>query len=114
MARKKTGSSAATLGRWSFLIGVVLSVLFGLFSAGSWLSWLLVVLGLVIGLLNIDEKEVGAFLTAGTVLVLMGYLGGQTLESVAYLSTILNNLLTLFVPATIVVAVKSVMALAKD
>ena len=51
---------------------------------------------------------------AGTVLALMGYLGGQNLSSVMYLSTIFNNLLALFVPATIVVALKSVFALAKD
>ncbi len=111
---KKRKSGMGALGRWSFLVGVLLAVIFGLFTAGSWLAWLLVVLGLVVGLLNIDEKEVGAFLTAGTVLVLMGYFGGQTLSSVAYLSAIFNNLLTLFVPATIVVAVKSVMALAKN
>ena len=113
MAKKAKGGTAR-LGRWSFLAGVLLAVVFSFFTAGTWLPWLLVVLGLVVGLLNIDEKEVGAFLTAGTVLVLMGYLGGQTLESVAYLSGMLSNLLTLFVPATIVVAVKSVLTLAKD
>ncbi|MSR85866.1 hypothetical protein EXS74_00555 [Candidatus Woesearchaeota archaeon] len=104
----------AMLGRWAFLIGVVLAVIFGFFSAGTWLAWLLVVLGLVVGLVNISDKEVGAFLTAGTVLVLMGYFGGQTLSSVMYLSNIFTNILTLFVPATIVVAVKSVLALARD
>ncbi|HIH15353.1 MAG TPA: hypothetical protein HA360_00035 [Nanoarchaeota archaeon] len=102
------------LGRWAFLIGVVLAVIFGFISAGTWLSWLLVVIGLVVGLVNISDKEVGAFLTAGTVMVLMGYFGGQTLSSVVYLSTIFNNILTLFVPATIVVAVKSVLSLARN
>ena len=104
----------AMLGRWAFLIGVVLAVIFGFFTAGTWLAWVLVVLGLVVGLINISDKEVSAFLTAGTVLVLMGYFGGQTLSSVMYLSSIFTNILTLFVPATIVVAVKSVLALARD
>ena len=108
------GEAKAMLGRWAFLIGVVLAVIFGLISAGTWLSWLLVVIGLVVGLVNISDKEVGAFLTAGTVMVLMGYFGGQTLSSVVYLSTIFNNILTLFVPATIVVAVKSVLSLARN
>ena len=108
------GDGKAMLGRWAFLIGVVLAVIFGFFSAGTWLSWVLVVLGLVVGLVNIGDKEVGAFLTAGTVMVLMGYFGGQTLSSVLYLSSIFTNILTLFVPATIVVAVKSVLALARD
>ncbi|MBS3154741.1 hypothetical protein J4424_05540 [Candidatus Woesearchaeota archaeon] len=108
------GEAKAMLGRWAFLIGVVLAVIFGFISAGTWLSWLLVVIGLVVGLVNISDKEVGAFLTAGTVMVLMGYFGGQTLSSVVYLSTIFNNILTLFVPATIVVAVKSVLSLARN
>jgi len=108
------GEAKAMVGRWAFLIGVVLAVIFGFFTAGAWLSWLLVVIGLVVGLVNISDKEVGQFLTAGTVMVLMGYFGGQTLSSVAYLSSIFTNILTLFVPATIVVAVKSVLSLARD
>ncbi len=108
------GEAKAMLGRWAFLIGVILAIVFGFLTTGTWLAWVLVVIGLVVGLVNINEKEVSAFLTAGTVLVLMGYFGGQTLTNVAYLSTIFNNILTLFVPATIVVAVKSVLVLAKD
>ncbi|MDP3728880.1 MAG: hypothetical protein Q8R18_05525 [bacterium] len=91
-----------------------MAVVFGFISAGAWLAWLLVVIGLVVGLVNISDKEIGAFLTAGTVMVLMGYFGGQTLSSVVYLSAIFNNILTLFVPATIVVAVKSVLSLARN
>ena len=108
------GEAKAMLGRWAFLIGVVLAVIFGFITAGTWLSWTLVVIGLIVGLVNINDKEVGAFLTAGTVMVLMGYFGGQTLSSVVYLSSIFNNILTLFVPATIVVAVKSVLSLARN
>lgn len=108
------GEAKAMFGRWAFLIGVVLAVVFGFISAGAWLAWLLVVIGLVVGLVNISDKEIGAFLTAGTVMVLMGYFGGQTLSSVVYLSAIFNNILTLFVPATIVVAVKSVLSLARN
>jgi len=108
------GDGKAMLGRWAFLIGVVLAIVFGLFAAGTWLPWVLVILGLIVGLLNINEKEVSHFLTAGTVLVLMGYFGGQTLSAVAYLGPIFSNLLTLFVPATIVVAVKSVLSMARD
>ena len=108
------GDAKAMVGKWAFLIGVVLAVLFGFFTTGTWLSWVLVLIGLIVGLVNISAKEVNQFLTAGTVMVLMGYFGGQTLASVIYLSAIFNNILTLFVPATIIVAVKSVLALARD
>lgn len=110
----KVGSGKAVVGRWAFLIGVVLSVLFGIISGWSWLPVLLVVLGLIVGFLNIGDREINQFLTAGTVLVLMGYFGGQTLSSITYLQAIFNNLLTLFVPATVIVAVKSVFALARE
>jgi hypothetical protein len=104
----------AVVGRWAFLIGVVLSVLFGIISGWSWLPILLIILGLIVGFLNIRNSEINVFLTAGTVLVLMGYFGGQTLASISYLQAIFNNLLTLFVPATVIVAVKSVFALARE
>jgi hypothetical protein len=113
--RKRSGSSgAAMLGKWAFLIGVLLAVIFAFVTATSWLAWLLVVLGLIVGLLNIDAGETSAFLLAGTVLALMGFLGGQSLSSVLYLGAIFDNLLALFVPATVIVALKSVFALAKD
>ena len=111
---KVVSSGKAMLGRWAFLIGVVLSVVFGLFTGWSWLPVLLVVLGLIVGFLNIEGREVNQFLMAGTVLVLMGYMGGQTLTNISYLANIFNNLLTLFVPATVVVAVKSVFLLARE
>lgn len=106
------------IGRAAFLVGVLLALIFGFLSGGSWLAGFLVLIGIIVGFLNISEKEVGAFLTAGTVLVLMGYFGGQTLTTVAYvgafLQNVFSNIVLLFVPATIVVAVKSVYALAKD
>ena len=102
---------AKTLGGWAFLIGVLLAIIFGFVAAGAWLAWTLVVLGIIIGLLNIAEKEVKPFLFAGTILVIVAALGGGVFES--WLKTILDNMLFLFVPATIVVALKSVMTIAK-
>jgi len=90
---------------------VILAVIFGFVAAGEWLAWTLVVLGIIIGLLNIAEKEVKPFLFAGTVLVIVAALGGGVFEN--WLKTILDNMLFLFVPATIVVALRSVMVLAK-
>jgi hypothetical protein len=115
MAKKrKSNNSMGMLGRWAFLIGVLLAIVFAFVAAGSWLAWTLVLLGLVIGLLNIDARETSGFLMAGTVLALMGFLGGQTLAAVPYLGPIFDNLLALFVPATVVVALKHVFSLARD
>ena len=115
------GEMKTMVGRWAFLVGLILALIFGFIPAGSWLPGVLVVIGLIVGYLNIQEKEIGHFLTAGTVLVLMGFLGAQALQTLAdlpYIGSVLiqmlNNIVVLFVPATIVVAVKSVLALAKD
>ena len=105
---------AFAMGSWAFLIWVILAVLFGFIPQASWVPWVLVLLGLIVGLLNITDKEVTPFLTAGIVLIIASSLGGNVLGSVGVLGTVLENMLTLFVPATIIVALKSVFALAKS
>jgi hypothetical protein len=102
------------IGSWAFLIGVILAIVLGAFSAvGEFVTVLLVVLGLVIGFLNITEKETTPFLTAGAVLVIVSALGAEVLGTIGVLNRILVALLTLFVPATIIVALRSVFKLAK-
>jgi len=102
------------IGAWAFLIGVILAIIVGLIGLTSnvWII-ILVILGLVIGLLNIGGAELKDFMIAGTVLVIVSALGGQTLLGVKYIGSMLQALAVLFVPATIVVALKSVFALAK-
>lgn len=111
--------NAALVGSWSFLVGIVLAVLLGLGLGGSYaptMIWIVFLLGIVVGLLNITHDEVSAFLTSGTILVLVSFLGVQAgiFEGVAaMISNILTGILTLFVPATIIVALKSVFVLAR-
>jgi len=107
------------IGSWSFLIGLVLAMVLGLGLGGIYqntLLWVVFLLGIVVGLLNITATEVGAFLTGGTILVLVSFLGIQVgiFEGVAaIISNILKGILTLFVPATIIVALRSVFVLAE-
>jgi len=103
---------ASSLGGWAFLVGVLLAVIFAFFDVAS-LAWIIVVLGLIIGLLNISEKETQKFLMAGVVLVIVGALAGSMFASVMYLTDIFNNLVALFAPAVVVVALKSVFELAR-
>jgi hypothetical protein len=122
MAKKMSGRGM--LGSWSFLVGLVLAVLLGVGLTGPYAAqmlWVVFLLGIVVGLLNITSQEASAFLTAGTVLVLVSYLGGDVLGAAAQaglgvdkLVNIMHSILTLFVPATIVVAVRAVFGLAKN
>ena len=107
------------LGSWSFLVGLILAILLGLGFTGMYQTqvlWAVFLLGIVVGLLNITAKEVTPFLVSGAVLVLVSSLGVQVgvFDAVApVVANILRGILTLFVPATIIVALRSVFVLAR-
>jgi hypothetical protein len=101
------------LGSWAFLIGVILAVVFGLVGLNTTILAIIAILGLVVGFLNIAEKEVSPFLMAGTVLVIVSSFGGSVFTTLGFVKDILQAILALFVPATVVVALKSVFTLAR-
>lgn len=112
-------SRSHLIGSWAFLVGVILAVLLGLGLTGQYqgtMLWVVFLIGIVVGLLNVTHDEVSAFLTSGTILVLVSFLGVQEgiFEIVApVISNILRAILTLFVPATIIVALRAVFVLAR-
>jgi len=113
------------VGAYAFLSGVILAVIFGLFNeslaeAGELFYSALVLIGLVVGFANISDKNSQTFLFASLALVIVGALGNDPLKYIGldnYVVTALRNvlvsLLVLFVPATIIVALKTVFAMAK-
>ena len=107
------------LGSWAFIAGLVLAVLLGLGLGAGYevtLIWILFIVGVVVGVLNVTARETDRFLTAGTVLALVAFLGSSVgvFSSVAVLQNILRGILTLFVPATIGVALNAVYEVARD
>jgi hypothetical protein len=79
--------------------------------------WTVFILGIIVGLLNVAHNEVDAFLTSGTVLVLISFLGiqvGVFSQVAPVISNVLMGILTLFVPATIIVALKAAFVLARN
>jgi uncharacterized membrane protein len=111
---KMPKKSCNMLGSWAFLIGVILAIILGLFGAiTSTIAIILVLIGLVIGLLNIGSDEVQPFLMSGAVLIIASAFGQQVVATVGFLDNILEALLLVFVPATIIVALKNVFSLAR-
>ncbi len=111
------GKNGNMIGGWAFLIGVLLALVFGLFAdIGTNWVWVLVVLGLIVGFLNITEKETGSFLMSGVVLIIASAFGADVLSNVPNidLENVFHMLLAMFVPATIVVAIKHAFALARN
>ena len=113
------------LGAYAFLTGVVLAIVFGLFNksleqAGGLFYSALVLIGIIVGFMNVGDKDSGTFLMASLSLVIVGSLGVDGLRYITLnnyivtsLRNVLGSLLLLFVPATIVVALKTVFSMAK-
>lgn len=119
-----------TLGAWAFLIGVILAVIIGLSASfisiplvtkyNAQIYGILFVLGLIVGSMNITSKDSITFMLASAILVIVSKFGmeGVTGSLIGIqigdmMTSIFGALLAIFVPATIVVALKSVFSIAK-
>ena len=114
------------IGHYSFIVGVLLAILLGLVPASKlgdaavWLTSLLVVLGLIVGFLNVTGKETKEFLIVETILVVVSSMGNAeaSLTSVQklgpYLSAIFTQIMAFVVPATVIVGLKDIWALGKS
>ena len=118
-----------SVSAWAFLIGIVLAIIAGIFTRGSTDPIILiaiVAMGLIMGYF-VAEKEVQTFLFASVAAVLASFAGiqglatnvaltGITVSGIAIgkiMISVLGTLLFLFVPATIIVAIKTVFSIAK-
>lgn len=110
------------LGAWAFLFGIILAVGAGIFSgirSTTWVLGVLAVLGFVVGYF-VSEKEARTFLIAAVSLVIVSFAGIQGLVLDAairgvsigkIMTSTLSALLVMFVPAAVVVALKTVFAI---
>jgi len=109
------GGAGDKIGAWAFLIGVVLAVILGaLGNISSLVTTILVAIGLIVGLLNVKGQETMPFLLAGVSLVIVSSLGSDVLGSVNIIANILSALNAIFVPATVIVAIKTVFSIARN
>jgi len=106
------------LGHYAFLLGIGIAIIAGFFPAAiAGTALLLVVLGLIVGFLNVSHREVNEFLIASIVLIVSGSAGLRAITFMnlgGYLASILSNIGTFVAPAAIVVAIKAVWAMAKS
>jgi hypothetical protein len=113
------------LGAYAFLVGVIFATVMGILQRvfeieySNYAYAFLVVIGLIIGFVNVGDRDSLTFLLASLSLVIVSGFGQTALISVSdipflsSLTSILSALLVLFVPATIIVALKVVFNLAK-
>ena len=123
-------SEENSLGAWAFLAGVILSVLIGISTMiiplqkitdySSPLYATLMILGVIVGYLNVTNKASHTFLIAGAVLIIASRFGMEGVSGsligfpiAETIKTVFSALLALFVPATIIVALKTAFSTAK-
>ena len=123
---KKIKKSVELLGYGSILfgVGILLALVSALFNIqnptiNKVIIGTLLIIGVVIGLLNITKDETVSFLISILVLVLLvgPLLGVLTTEfglTGPLLTKVFSNLITLLVPAAIIVALKTIVLDAKD
>jgi hypothetical protein len=122
-------SKENVIGAWAFLIGVVLAIIIGL--STTWISipaltkysayiyGILMVLGLLVGFMNVGGRDSETFMIAGAILVIVSQFGLESVNKsliglglADVISSVFAALLVLFVPATIIVALKTVFSIA--
>jgi len=103
-------------GHWAFLIGVVLAVIAGFVPnlQTPTVSWILVLLGLIVGFLNVTAKETQEFLIAAVALVLAANAAGDIVQLGRTMAIILENVVTFVFPAALLVALKTIWQLASE
>ena len=101
------------VGKWAFIIGLVVAVLAGLFFQPGWAIWVLAILGLIVGLLNVTAEDTQAFLLASIALTL----SATALNTLPIVGTALSFILPFVVAfvagATIVIALKELFQAAR-
>lgn len=127
----------AKIGSWSFIIGIIIALLIGLYTAvtiengnnflqtttGGYVAWLLAIIGIIVGALaaigrgTITAKETPGFLVAGVALVVM-YGVFENVVINPWLGSLLHGVsmsLSIFVaPAVGILAVKTIYDMGKE
>ncbi len=105
------------IGKASFIIGILLAVLAGVIPAVAGFAYtalILVILGILVGLLNVTEKNVMKLLLAIVALVTVGVAALEVIPALdVYLVAILNNFLAFVGAAGLVVALKAILETTK-
>ena len=118
MASRKKKASAHRgdlVGGWAFLIGLVLAVILGAMGrVDGAVSTILIVLGLIVGFLNVSEKDVVPLLLGLVALTLVGNATLGVIPAVnAYLVAVLQNIVLFAGAAAFVVSIKAVLTTTK-
>ncbi len=117
----ETKKGERKLGQYSFIMGVVLAIIAGLFVDPITSIWApgvvfaLLILGIIVGFININTKETKGFLIASIALLLTGVANYTFIPAIGpVIQATLVYIRNFVAPAAIIVALKSIKTLAED
>lgn len=100
------------IGKWAFIVGLILAVIAGLIEgvyAVPYLALILVILGLIVGFINIHEKNVIKLLVALIALMAVGSTTVLIVPAIGdYLDAVLKNFVAFVGAAALVVSIKAI------
>lgn len=113
------------VGGYAFLIGFILAVLFGIVvgavpswvgGASAWIVVLLIILGLIVGLLNVKDQHINEFLIAVIAVTMIGLIpitqiGVVNSQLSTLLAAILQYIVAFSAPAALVLGLKQIWVL---
>lgn len=115
----KAKGATESIGPWAFYIGLVIAILaaFVVVPTSKELIFVLGLLGIIVGLLNITAKEVAPYLTASIALLIAAMSIAKALEIIPgvslYIGALLNNIVYFVGPGAAIVALKEIYEIAK-
>lgn len=112
MPKRSSANMWPKVGAWAFVIGLVIAVVAALLgSTDSNTILVLGALGIVVGLLNVTDREVVEFLVATVAFMLAAQSLGNVLAAIpgvgVYLPAMLGNVVVVVAPAAAIVALRA-------
>src|SRR4030066_2157705 len=104
-----------TVGKWAFILGIILAVLVG-FVAVPYTALILMGLGLIVGFLNVEGNETDKYLIAALALLVIGIGGVQAMATLGitvydWVQSIMSNFIAFVGASALVVAIKAIVKL---
>ena len=113
-----------SLGAWAFYIGLILALVLAAIPTllpPGWTILILAVIGIIVGLLNITDKELSLYLIANIAFITATQGFGQVLTTlpvgtigVTFLINLMNNISLFVAPSAAIVALKALYEVSKD
>ena len=102
------------IGGWAFILGAAIAVLTSFVSGDLWtIKAVLVLLGVIVGLLNVNDKDITHFLVAVIAILAVGNANFDAVPVVGgLLQKILGNIVVFVAPAAVIAAIKAVYVVA--